>query len=152
MSDPEPLVPLLQEWTHTFMHRSMHSLIHYLREKDLSFPQVGALAQIHRGRSNVSDIGQELGITTAAASQMVDRLVEQELVRRSEDPDDRRAKKLALTPKGCRVVQQSMQARMGWLEEVASSLSPKEREQVAAALRILTDKVAELDRQAVSAD
>ena len=77
-----------------FMHRSMHSLIHYIKKNDLSMSQIGALFQINHGKSNVSELGEGLGITIAAASQMLERLVQQELILRTEDPEDRRVKKL----------------------------------------------------------
>ncbi len=143
----DPLVGLLQEWTGQLMHRSIRSLIHYMKENDLSISQVGALFQVHHGRANVSNLGEGLGITTAAASQMLDRLVQQDLIRRSEDPQDRRAKKLMLTSKGCRFVQQSLQARQSWLAEVVEGLSPREREQVAAAVKILIEKTERMDEQ-----
>ena len=108
--------------------------------------QVGALFQIHRGTSNVSDLGEGLGITIAAASQMLERLVQQELIRRSEDPQDRRAKKLVLTDKGCRIMQESLRARQGWLEDLVASLSASEKQQVAAAVKVMIDKTNQLDQ------
>ncbi len=147
MPPSDPLVGLLHEWTGQLVGRSIRSLIIYMKENDLSISQVGALFQVHHGRANVSNLGEGLGITTAAASQMLDRLVQQDLIRRSEDPDDRRAKKLMLTGKGCRLVQQSLQTRQNWLAEVVEALSAREREQVAAAVKILIEKTEGLDEQ-----
>jgi len=147
MSNADPLVGLLHEWTGAFMHRSMHSFIRYMKENELSMSQVGALFQIKHGRSNVSDLGEELGITTAAASQMLERLVQQDLIRRSEDPQDRRAKQLVLTDKGCRIVQEAIQARQGWLEGLVAALSAREKEQVATAVRVMIDKTDRLDEE-----
>lgn len=146
MPQADTLVLVLQEWIGTFMRRSMRHLILYMRENELSASQVGALFQIQRGRSNVSDLGEELGISIAAASQMLERLVRQELIRRSEDPEDRRAKRLVLTDKGCRIVQESLQARQEWLKDLASTLSATERERVAAAVKTLIDKTNQLDQ------
>ena len=78
MPQRDPLILTLQEWIGTFMRRSMRSLILYSKENELSMSQIGALFQINRGRSNVSDLGEGLGITSAAASQMLERLVQQE--------------------------------------------------------------------------
>ncbi len=147
MSRSEPLVALLQEWIGLEMRHSMHSLILFLKEHDLSMSQVGALFQIQHGRTNVSDIAETMGVSLAAASQLLDRLVQQELVQRSEDPHDRRAKQLVLTDKGCRIVQKSMQARQKWVEDLAARLSPAEKEHVAAALKVLVDQAAEFEPQ-----
>ena len=76
MSSVDPLPPILQEWIGIFMRRSMRSLIQYIKENDLSMSQIGALFQIQRGKSNVSELGEGLGISTAAASQMLERLVQ----------------------------------------------------------------------------
>jgi len=150
MPHADSLVILLQDWIGTFMHRSMHSLILYMKENDLSMSQVGALFQINRGRSNVSDLGEGLGITIAAASQMLERLVQQELILRSEDPQDRRVKQLVLTDKGCRIIRESVQARQGWLEDLVSILSASEKEQIAAAVKVVIDKTNQLDQHSES--
>lgn len=146
MPNAEPVVLLLQEWIGAFMRRSMRSLILFLKENDLSMSQIGALFQIKSGKSNVSDLGEWLGISIAAASQMLERLVQQELVLRSEDSQDRRAKHLVLTDKGCRIMEKSIQARLGWLKELVSTLSAGEKEQIATAVRILIDRTNQLDQ------
>jgi len=123
------------------------SLILSLKKNELSMSQIGALFQIHRGKSHVSDLGDGLGISTAAASQMLERLVQQGLILRSEDPRDRRVKQLVLTDKGRGIMQDVLQARQGWLNDVVSALSADERNQIAAAVRILIDKTNQLDQR-----
>ncbi len=145
MSNAEPLSGLLHEWMAVVMRRSLRNMMRYMRENELSMTQIGALFQIHRGRTNVSDLAERLGVTTAAASQMLERLVQQDLIRRSEDPEDRRAKRLVLTDKGYRIVQRSLQARQGWLEAAVSGLSAREREQVAAAVKILIERARQVE-------
>ncbi len=109
--------------------------------------QVGALFQIYHGRSNVSDLGEGLGITHAAASQMLERLVQQKLILRTEDPQDRRVKQLVLTDKGCRIMDESIRARQGWLDDLVSGLSASQKELIAAAVKILIEKTNELEQQ-----
>lgn len=53
----------------------------------------------------VSDLALYLGVTPAAASKSVDRLVQRGLLRRSPSPDDRRAHLLALTDAGRRLLE-----------------------------------------------
>lgn len=128
------------------MRRSMRNFIHYTRENNMSMSQIGALFQIHRqGVCSVSDIGDGLGFTSAAASQMLDRLVEQALVERTEDPDDRRAKQIVLTDKGRQVIQESVHARQGWIGELAHTLPPAEQDEVRSALNLLIERAKQLD-------
>jgi len=147
MPRSDPLTLTLQELIGDFMRSSMRSLILYSKENGLSMSQIGALFQIYHGRSNVSDLGEGLGITHAAASQMLERLVQQKLILRTEDPQDRRVKQLVLTDKGCRVMQESVRARQGWLDDLVSGLSAGQKEQIAAAVEILIKKTNELDQR-----
>ena len=66
MPHAEPVLLNLQDWIGTFMRRSMRGLVLYMKENDLSASQIGALFQINRGRSNVSDLAEGLGISLAA--------------------------------------------------------------------------------------
>ena len=148
MSPRRSLAAALQGWIHSFMHRSMRDFILYAKESGLSMSQIGALLHIHgEGDSGVSDLGDDLGITTPAASQMLERLVQQELVVRSEHPHDRRAKQIALTDKGRQVLEESIHARQGWLDDLVAILTPPEQEQVMAALNILIEKTNQLEKE-----
>ena len=137
---------VLTEWSEVFMINSMRNLIHYSKENGLSMSQIGALFRVfHKGISAVSDIGEELGITCAAASQMVERLVQQGLILRSEAPTDRRMKQIVLTDKGRQTLQEIIYARQSWFGNLASALSESEKGQVVTALNILIDKANQLD-------
>jgi DNA-binding MarR family transcriptional regulator len=138
----------LYEWIEVFMRRSFRNFLLYSKESGLSMSQIGALIQIHRrGVSGVSDVGDDLGITSAGASQMLERLVQQGLIVRSEDPNDRRVKQIALTDKGYQVLRDSMHARQGWLVDLGKSLTALEHEQVVAALNLLIKKANQLEKE-----
>ena len=146
MSFDDPFDATLQEWVAVFMRRSMRSFIQYAREHGLSMSQINALFHIHHaGGRGVTDLGEHLGISNAAVSQLLERLVQQGLILRYEDPADRRAKKLTLTDKGALTLQEGIHARQGWLHDLAKNLSVDEKKQVAAALQILIDKTKRLD-------
>jgi DNA-binding MarR family transcriptional regulator len=141
MQDTDPLVVTLEKWIEVFMHRSIRNFIGYARESGLSVSQLGALFHIHhRGSSGVTDLGDDLGVTSSAASQMLERLVQQELILRTEDPSDRRVKQIVLTAKGLQVLQESIRARQGWLPDLAETLSDSDKKAIIAALNILIDK------------
>jgi DNA-binding MarR family transcriptional regulator len=93
----------------------------------------------------VSDVGELLGVTNAAASQMVDRLVQYEMIERSEDPVDRRVKQLKLTEKGRGIVQESIEARRRWMEKLTNALTHDEQISIITALTILTNAAHDLE-------
>jgi len=118
----------------------------HVREGGYSMSQISALFHIRRESGcGVTDLGDHLGITSAAASQMLERLVQQGLILRSEDPLDRRVKQLFLTEDGQKIIQESIHARQGWLDNLTATLSSAEQEQVIAALKILIEKVKRLE-------
>jgi DNA-binding MarR family transcriptional regulator len=128
------------------MKNSMRNFIHYSKESGLSMSQIGALFRVfHKGNSAVSGIGDELGITIAAASQMIDQLVQQGLILRNEDPIDRRMKQIVLTDKGRQVLREITCARQSWFINLAGSLSESEKGQVIMGLNILIDKANQLE-------
>ncbi len=59
--------------------------------------QFSTLMTLHKqGTCAISEIAEELGVSTAAASQMVDRMVNDGMILRTEDPNDRRVKLVSL--------------------------------------------------------
>ena len=146
MQEVDPFAATFNKWVVVFMRSSMRSFIFYLKERGLSLSQIGALFLIHRCSSRVSDIGDELGVTSAAASQMLERMVQQGLILRSEDPNDRRVKQIVLTDKGRQIIRESLNARQGWLDNLVQALSDSEKEQINRALNILIDKASQIEQ------
>lgn len=135
----------LGEWIEVLMRQSMRRFLRHARERGLSMSHMGAIFHTHRsGSCGVTEIGEHLGVSSAAASQMLDRLVQQELVLRTEDPDDRRVKRIELTEKGRRLLEDGIRARQGWLSDIAQILSDREKETITAALKLLITKVNQL--------
>jgi DNA-binding MarR family transcriptional regulator len=130
----------LQRWIDIFMRHTMHDLVQLKREAGLSMSQLSTLFRLfHAQECGVSDIGESLGVTSAAASQMVDRLVGLDYLTRSEDPQDRRVKVLSLTEKGHALIQESYLRRQEWLAQITASLSTPEQESISEALTLLTE-------------
>ncbi len=128
----------LLEWAHHFKRRSMQEFSSWMAECGLSKSQIGTLMLLHyHGHCPVSGISDELGITAAAASQLVDRLVQMGLLERSEDPQDRRVRRVSLSEHGHELIQKGVQVRLGWTKELAETLTPAEQDKVVSALKIL---------------
>ncbi len=139
---------VIHDWAEVFMHRSVRDFRKFMGDSGLSPTQINALMRLHYGgHCGVSDIGDHLGISNAAASQMADRLVQMNLLERTEDPQDRRAKQLRLSPAGQELVQQGIAARRRWMEDLTRNLSDSQQEMIADALVMLTDAARKLDQE-----
>lgn len=139
MPKPLSITQSLRTWMEISTHRSMHERTLFAKSAGLSMPQLGILMQLHhKGRCGVSEIGERFDITNAAASQLVEKLVQAGYLERTEDPNDRRVKQLTLTAKAEKLIESGSQKRFRWLDEITSQLSPEEQTKVAEALEILT--------------
>ena len=140
MPPTKQLTEVVREWSEVFMHRSMRDFKRFMDETDLSFSQMSVLMRLFHGSNcGVSEIGEQLGITNAAASQTVDRMVQLGLIERTEDPDDRRAKRLALTQKGRTFMEKGIEARSQWVEGLTDALTPEQQNMIISALTLLTE-------------
>jgi DNA-binding MarR family transcriptional regulator len=122
------------------MHRSMRGWTHFAKSTGLSMPQFSILMQLHhKGACGVSGISERFDITNAAASQLVDKLVQAGYLERDEDPSDRRAKVLKLTPSGQSLIERGGQERHRWMDDLTKNLSADEQTKIIEALDILTE-------------
>lgn len=146
MNTSSPFIDTFQRWVHVVMHNSMRNLTRYARDNGYSMSQLMALNYISRkGPCGITNLGEEMGITSPAASQLLDRLVQQDMVLRTEDPSDRRSKLVVLTEKGEDILAESMMARHSWLAQLENSLTPEEYDLTMEALDVLLDKARQLE-------
>ena len=110
-------------------------LMHLAHEFELSFSQMKALHHMNeRNDLSVKELGEQMGLSLAAMSRAADELVQRGLMDRTEDPGDRRIKRLRLTAEGRALVQKMREIRMAGFEQFVATLSPKERTLLAKAL------------------
>ena len=150
MVSPSQFIPTIRQFLDFAMHHTMRERAHFAKATGLSMPQFGILMQLHyRHNCGVSDLSERFDITNAAASQLVDKLVQSGLIRREEDPNDRRAKLLNLTEKGRSFIHQGLEERYRWVDHLAEKLTSEERAKVTEALIIMTQAAKELDAEPV---
>jgi len=143
----------IRSWMDIFMHRSMRGWGLFAKSTGLSMPQFSVLMQLHhRGACGMSEISERFEVTPAAASQLVDKLVQHGFIVREEDPNDRRARLLNLTDQGRDLVRQGIEERYRWLDGLSERLTVKEREQVGEALDILAHAARDLEAEPVQGD
>jgi DNA-binding MarR family transcriptional regulator len=86
------------------------------------------------GVRTVGDVAAFLGVSDAAASRTLDRLVRLGLLKRAARAEDRRTSELALTAAGSGVVAKHADARRRHLAKVFSGCTPEELRSAAAVL------------------
>ena len=138
----------IRSWMDVFMHRSMRGWGLFVKEVGLSMPQFSVMMQLHhKGACGMSEISERFEVTPAAASQLVDKLVQNGFIAREEDPHDRRARLLNLTDKGRELIQQGIEERYRWVDQLSARLTPKERARVSEALEVLTAAARDLEAE-----
>ncbi len=77
------------------------------------------------GTQTIGDVAVFLGVSDAAASKAIDRLVKRRLLRRAEREDDRRTTEIALTSAGQKVVAAYNNARTRRLGRIFREFAPE---------------------------
>ena len=141
----------LRAWMDVFMHRSMRGWNQFAKSTGLSMPQFSILMQLHyKGACGMSEISERFGVSAAAASQLVDKLVQAGHIERTEDPNDRRAKLLKLSTKGAKLVDNGIQDRYRWKDELASKLNTAEQTRISEALSVLTEAARQMEQKQIA--
>jgi DNA-binding MarR family transcriptional regulator len=113
-------------------------------EVEITMPQWKTLLVLHGlGHASMHELADALGAGVSTLSGIVDRLVEQGLVARDEDPRDRRVVIGKLTPHGEELVDRLVVALRGRLGRVLDRLTEDELRLVANGLRVLLDAATE---------
>jgi DNA-binding MarR family transcriptional regulator len=96
-----------------------------LQELELSMPQMGTLFFLKAaGTQSVSAIAKHLGLSLAATSHLVERLVGRDLVVRQEDPSDRRQKRVTLSASGLGLIAKADARATASLESMLEGVPP----------------------------
>ncbi|HJA03910.1 MAG: MarR family winged helix-turn-helix transcriptional regulator [Candidatus Microbacterium stercoravium] len=100
---------------------------------------------VSRGPMRIGDLAKQSRVTQPGITRLIGGMAEQGLVEREADPDDTRAVRVALTPRGRR-------AYFTWREQLAEALLPRFSEldeaqwqTLRSAARILTSRIAPPD-------
>ncbi len=109
--------------------------------------QAALLAQIrNHPQLGVRELAAREGISPPSMTRYLDRLEKAGLIVRSRSLVDARRIRLALTPKGVRVLRSVRRRRTAWLAERLQGLPPAEQRAVAEAIEPLARLLEEDDR------
>lgn len=142
MSELEVLQRALRRWAEAYMGTAWRETGHFIRQQGLSNAQFSLMMTMHyRGEAKITDIADMLGVSTAYASQMIDKMVQGGFLARAEDPTDRRVNLVNLSPSGRALTEAAIEMRSGWTEALAQAIDPDERATAARLLDQLTQAV-----------
>jgi len=112
-----------------------------LREYGLQWWQYDVLSALRRQgkpyRMAATELAEASMLTSGAMTNRIDRLEQKGLVRRLNDPEDRRRVLVELTPEGVERVENATKARFEIATAAVSGLGPKSRRQLSNLLRLL---------------
>jgi DNA-binding MarR family transcriptional regulator len=86
---------------------------------------------------SLGEAAEHAHVSLPAASRLVEDLVRRELVHRSEDPEDRRVKRVRLTAAGDTVLRRLDAARLRGVQAFVATLEPAERAALSDAVTAL---------------
>jgi DNA-binding MarR family transcriptional regulator len=82
----------------------------------------------------LKEIGEMMVLSLPAVSRLVDHLHQRGFVERNEDAQDRRMKRIRITPAGRELVQRLTETRLSIVEQFVDTLTETERRRLLAAL------------------
>lgn len=98
-----------------------------LNEFDITIPQFNALLVLREnGDMTIGDLGSKLFLASSTATDLVDRMERDGLVKRERDKSDRRVVRLHMQEKGHLMIREVMENRKRYLNEILIHLSPEE--------------------------
>ncbi len=129
--------------------QSMHSMRHklmvgYTSKKELAItPSQGFVLRFvaNNESANTKAIAQALHITSSAATQLIDGLVDKEYLIRKESPEDRRVMSLSLSEKAKKLFKEFKEQGLEKMTELFSVLTDDELDQYAALNKKISDSI-----------
>ena len=120
---------------------------------ELTMPQLKTLIYVTKHAPATSgQIAANLGVGLSTITGIVDRLAEQNLVTRREDPRDRRITRVQPTQAGAELVDELIEYRNEVVTAILSHLDPDQLKVVETAFQYLLEAVAKLEQKGTAAE
>jgi DNA-binding MarR family transcriptional regulator len=139
-ADRQRLADDLRTARRAMMHDAFIGTVSSLDASDLTLIQLASLLQLDDGAEHtVKEMAGYLGRSMSATSRLLDQMVRRRLIRRFEDPADRRARRVAIAEGGRRLVERLMNTRVEAQLGLMALLTPDERAHVARGMSLLAE-------------
>jgi DNA-binding MarR family transcriptional regulator len=108
----------------------------------ITIPQLVVLEMLTRdGESRMTDLARSINVTTAAMTGIVDRLVRDGYVIRTNDLRDRRVIKIKTTSRGARIAKSAIEQKKAIFRKMFGVISQEDREEYLRILTIICDRI-----------
>ena len=113
---------------------------HLRRDFATTLPRFDVLAALDRFPDGLrmSELSRELRVSNGNVTGIIDRLVDEGLVERSQVPGDRRAFRVGLTSEGRVIFETQAAAHAAWVEDLMGHMGPNKAREMNALLDELT--------------
>lgn len=140
INDRETLVRSISQFRRAIVREFVFNILHTFGDFDFSLPQLGTLLLLdEEGELTIKQVTEILGRSVSATSRLLDQLVERGMISRREDERDRRAKRVAITESGRKLIATLEQRRADAQIVVMEYLSAEERADVTRAMVLLAE-------------
>jgi len=112
-------------------------LIHLAKDPNLPY----LIRETHENPMMASELADSMGVTRANITNLLSILMEKKLVKQIEDKVDRRIKRLMLTPKGKKLIENMQPERIASNKEHLKGLTKEEKKQFLLYLQKITDNI-----------
>lgn len=139
----------LMRWIAASMRRANDrggpSSLRRLADQGMTFSNMGAMHILAwEGERTMTQLAEKLGLSTSAASTLIQRLVDAGHVERRDNPEDRRQKGLALTQQGRDLMNEVTRDRFAELRQSIEPLSAPTRRRLHDVLQDIIEELGEV--------
>jgi len=120
-----------------------------LRDKfDTTLPRFDVLAQVDRTPDGqpMRELSRRMMVTNGNITPLVDRLVEDKLIKRDQSPEDRRVQHIRLTADGKQALDEMIPAHVSWVNNLMANLDRDNASQLYALLGELKASIQTAER------
>ncbi|GEN45839.1 MarR family winged helix-turn-helix transcriptional regulator [Alkalibacillus haloalkaliphilus] len=126
--------------SHMVKQRGREILNHY----PITPPQFIALQWLlDSGDLTIGELSKKMYLAFSTTTDLVDRMEKNELIERVRDPKDRRVVRIHLLDKGKEIIDEVIEKRQEYLQEVLKTYSPEEVEKLRSSMTQLYNEMKE---------
>lgn len=151
MTTPDPRERILDDLSR--VQRKMRALFDArVKERGLTLPRARALLILGRGVNlNQRELADELDIETPTLVRLLDGMEKQGFIQRQSVEGDRRAKQIAMTPRGAKVAGEVLELARSLRADVLKSISAQDMSTTVKVFAAMSDNIAQSCRECVEA-